>query len=103
MVEDYDLDGDLDIATISYFPDYSRTPEESFIYLENQDDSFIAQTFQESIAGRWLVADRRDFDFDGDMDIILGSSLIMSTLDKNSLSRWKDNPTPLLLLENQTK
>ncbi len=103
MVEDFDLDGDLDIATISYFPDYSRTPEESFIFLENQDNSFIAQTFEESISGRWLVADRRDFDFDGDIDIILGNSLIMSTMDKNLLDRWKDNPVPLLLLENQTK
>ena len=32
---DYDLDGDLDIAAIAFFPDYLHYPEESFVYLEN--------------------------------------------------------------------
>ena len=36
LAEDYDQDGDLDIAAISFFPDYQRSPEESFVYLENQ-------------------------------------------------------------------
>ncbi|MFT7250082.1 MAG: hypothetical protein ACI97P_002864, partial [Arcticibacterium sp.] len=36
MPRDYDLDGDLDIASISYFPDYLSYPQESFVYLENK-------------------------------------------------------------------
>ena len=36
IVLDYYLDGDLDIAAISFFPDYLRYPEESFIYLNNK-------------------------------------------------------------------
>jgi hypothetical protein len=31
MSADFDQDGDLDIAFISYFPDYDHTPHESFI------------------------------------------------------------------------
>jgi len=36
MLRDFDLDGDLDIATILFFTDYSNYPEESSIYLENK-------------------------------------------------------------------
>ena len=35
IVRDFDNDGDLDIATISYFPDFENQPEEGFIYFEN--------------------------------------------------------------------
>ena len=34
MARDFDGDGDLDIAAISFFADYAKHPEESFIYLE---------------------------------------------------------------------
>ncbi|MGZ5135711.1 MAG: FG-GAP repeat domain-containing protein, partial [Flavitalea sp.] len=30
VARDFDFDGDLDLASISYFPDYTNTPEESF-------------------------------------------------------------------------
>ena len=36
IARDFDQDGDLDIAAISFFPDYERSPRESFVYLENQ-------------------------------------------------------------------
>ena len=36
LARDFDSDGDLDIAAISYFPDYVKSPRESFVYLENK-------------------------------------------------------------------
>jgi len=33
VAADFDGDGDLDIAAISFFPDYDKSPEESFVYL----------------------------------------------------------------------
>ncbi len=71
---DFDLDGDLDIAAISFFPDYYSHPEESFVYLENLGDlNFKAHSFPESTNGRWIVMDAADMDADGDVDIALGS------------------------------
>jgi hypothetical protein len=35
MARDFDKDGDLDIAAISFFADYQHRPEEGFVYLDN--------------------------------------------------------------------
>ncbi|MCS1411683.1 MAG: hypothetical protein M2R45_04884 [Verrucomicrobia subdivision 3 bacterium] len=64
---DFDLDGDLDIAAISYFPDYNKAPEESFVLLWNDGAyRFRAQTFPQSYRGRWLTMDAGDLDGDGE-------------------------------------
>jgi hypothetical protein len=45
LAEDFDLDGDLDIAVISMFPDFEGRPEEGFVYLENKGEmQFNAST-----------------------------------------------------------
>ena len=39
--KDFDQDGDLDIAAISFFPDYDAKQPRAFVFMENQgDDSF---------------------------------------------------------------
>ncbi len=106
MANDYDLDGDLDIAAISFFPDYARYPEESFVYLENtgngvyKDYSFIGAT-----DGRWIVMDAADMDEDGDIDIALGSFVgFLAKDDTTGLSqRWLDSSPSVVVLENTIK
>ena len=74
LARDFDGDGDLDIAVNAYFPDYEKSPRESFVLLQNQGDlKFAPFTFRECIGGRWLVMDAGDLDGDGDVDIVLGS------------------------------
>ncbi len=106
MPRDYDLDGDLDIAAISFFPDYASTPEESFVYLENKGNmKFEAYSFPESFKGRWIVMDAEDMDADGDIDLALGSFVYFLPLgDTTGLGqKWLSNGPSIIVLENTTK
>ena len=106
MVRDYDLDGDLDIAAISFFPDYLRYPEESFIYLENKGNlKFDDYSFPEASKGRWVVMDAGDMDADGDIDIALGSFVyFLPQGDTTGLGKkWLINGPSIIVLENTIK
>ena len=38
IARDIDKDGDIDIAAIAYYADFTNQPEEGFVYLENKGD-----------------------------------------------------------------
>lgn len=101
---DYDQDGDIDIAAISFFPDFHGQPEESFVYLENQGDfNFQASTIPDPTLGRWIVMDSGDIDDDGDLDLILGS-LAFEVIPKGDfVDKWVQNGIPFIVLENTLK
>ncbi len=103
MVNDFDLDGDLDIAAISFFPDYLRYPQESFIYLENKGNlTFQDYSFSEATKGRWIVMDAADMDGDGDTDIALGSFVyFIAAGDTTGLGKqWLSTGPSVIVLEN---
>ena len=73
MARDFDKDGDLDIAAIS-FHDNPEKPEDGFVYLENTGNMhFIPHVTADARSGKWLTMDVADLDKDGDDDIMLGS------------------------------
>ncbi|MEO6814503.1 MAG: VCBS repeat-containing protein [Ginsengibacter sp.] len=86
MARDFDGDGDLDIATISFFPDYRNQPLESFVYLKNNGNlNFQPYTFPQANMGRWITMDAGDIDGDGKIDIILGNLSIGPVLMKHAV------------------
>ncbi len=99
---DFDQDGDLDIAAISFFPDYASAPQESFVYLQNEGDlNFVAHTFAEAQDARWLTMDAGDVDLDGDADIVLGAFVRWgSNVPKEVEKRWQQEATSVLILRN---
>ncbi len=105
ITSDFDGDGDLDIAAISFFPDYANSPEESFVYLENLGGmKYQPWSFDQSWRGRWITMDAVDLDGDGDLDLVLGGydrSPFKVREDIQEL--WKTNGTSLLFLRNQGK
>ncbi|WAC09811.1 FG-GAP repeat domain-containing protein [Dyadobacter pollutisoli] len=103
MVSDFDKDGDIDIATIAFFPDLKNKPEETFTYFEqnNADKTFRANAVPVHRDGRWICMDVNDFDGDGDDDIILGN------YSKGFLNQEHVQPSwnvhlPFIVLKNKT-
>lgn len=105
VINDFDGDGDQDIAAISFYPDWENTPQEAFVYFEQTTSgNFKNHTFSQVNSGRWIVMDAADFDSDGDLDLVLGS-LAFEVIPKNLgfLDKWIAAGIPFLVLENTSK
>lgn len=98
---DFDGDGDLDIASISFFPDYTNQPQEGFVLFENRGDSYVATTVENLDLGRWITMEKADYDGDGDEDLILGSLAFETVPVLPKLeSSWINRGIPFIILEN---
>ena len=100
IAHDFDQDGDLDIASISFFPDFDRHPEEGFLYFENVGNQFTPYSVSASSSGRWLVMDASDIDKDGDYDLVLGAYNMNFFVPPRLLDQWSKKDISLLVLIN---
>jgi hypothetical protein len=97
LARDFDGDGDLDVATISFFADYARQPEEGFVYLENRGGlAFRPLTFPESRTGRWLTLEACDLDGDKKTDLLLGNFAAGPSFLRSSFD-WTKGPAFIFL------
>jgi len=100
---DFDNDGDLDIAAISFHPDFASDRRESFVYLRNNGDlDFEAYSSDELNRGRWMVLDAGDIDGDNDIDIVLGASYVQTGMlaYPDVLQELTENGPSVLILQN---
>lgn len=100
---DYDEDGDLDIAAISFFPDFENHPEHGFIYLENRDGSFIPYTTPLAASGRWITMDSADIDSDGDTDILIGALDFPTFVPEKLVKKWGEEKISMLVFRNNLR
>ena len=100
---DFDNDGDIDIASIAFYPDYEKLPEESFIYWENTgNNNYKRYTFNGFADGRWLTMDAGDIDNDGDKDIVLGNAFFpVGYVPPAYISQWQNKAVSIMILENR--
>lgn len=108
IATDFDQDGDVDIATIAFFPDFKNKPYESFMYFENaQVPTKVQLDFKPNALpihknGRWICMDVNDYDGDGDEDIVLGN-FSKGFLNQEQFKADWDIHTPFIVLENQVQ
>ncbi len=102
MARDFDGDGDIDIAAIAFFPDFTHS-EEGFMYFENKGDGFIPQVTPRAAHARWLVMDVADIDQDGDQDVLLGALNFNNGVPQEVFYDWREKKYSLLILRNQFK
>ncbi len=102
VAADFDKDGDLDLATIAFFGDQRSRPAETFLYFEQQKPlQFLPHAVPVSSYGRWICMDVKDWDSDGDPDIVLGNFAKGFQIQRDQKPNW-DTHLPLIVLENQT-
>lgn len=99
---DFDNDGDIDLVSIAFYPDYEKLPEESFIYWENTgNNTYKKSTFNGFDEGRWLTMDAGDMDGDSDKDIIIGSALLpVGLVPLRYIEQWQNRMVSIMVLEN---
>jgi hypothetical protein len=99
---DFDNDGDLDLAAIAYFPDFANAPGNGFLYFEQTPQGFKRYTIKESKNARWLVMETMDTNSDGKMDLILGALDFPFSVPTSHYNYWQTKRTGILILENAT-
>ncbi len=102
IARDFDGDGDIDIATISFFADYKNRPEEGFVYLRNDGNwKFKAISPLQTQQGRWLTMTAGDVNNDGTTDIVLGNFAVAPTFIASKHDFTKVPPILVLLNKPQ--
>ena len=98
MARDFENNGKLDLACISYFADYDHQPQESFVYLKNEGNlKFKPFSIPNIGMGRWICMNVNDLNGDGKLDIILGNCAAPYQNRQDWLSGWMKSPAFVLL------
>ena len=104
-VADFDRDGDLDLASIAFYPNWEAENPETFVYLENRgDEGFVGSGLPREDLGRWMCLDVADVNGDDFPDVLLGGAYIVQGVHSQQrewFSEWARSRPSLLYLENE--
>jgi hypothetical protein len=105
LAEDFDKDGDIDLACSAFFPDFGKLVDESFVYLENTNqDKFTFKPYilKSEIPLKTLALEKADIDGDGDIDIIAGNfAQSPGAVPKDLDAKWKGAKYGITVFTNQ--
>ena len=100
-VEDFDMDGDTDILTISNFGDFTDPKFKSVQLLMNEGELKFKPKYINALPDfRWQTLDVSDYDKDGDLDVFIGSFNFKAGPEESNISD-KENIS-WVKLENKT-
>lgn len=103
LATDFDLDGDVDLATIAFFADFQHHPQENFLYFkQTQPLHFEPYSLPVTAYGRWICMDAKDWDGDGDTDLVLGNFSKGFRNLPHVQPHW-NTKIPFIILENKTR
>jgi hypothetical protein len=103
IADDFDHNGNLDIAVIAFFPDLKYHPQEGFTYLEQTTPGkFMPHEIPVNDYGRWLTMEVADIDHDGNDDVILGnfSTTGRGLVNQTGFTPKWDMHEPIIVLKN---
>lgn len=101
VANDFDGDKDIDIAAVSFFPDFQNSPASGFIYFENINGEFKARSNAVAESGRWLTISAADIDGDLDQDLIVGALNFPNGVPETLSAKWQKENISLLVLRNK--
>ena len=95
----------MDIATVSFHPDFKNHPQEAFvIFINDGKNNFTAHTITQFEEGRWMRFVTADLDGDQDVDILLSAMNIKTPeVPKSVADKWAAADNAIIFLENITK
>ena len=105
LAEDFDKDGDIDLAATSFYAEYAQLKDEAFIYLENTNSEkyrFKTYVHHSEVPVKSLTMEAADIDNDGDTDLLLGNFAFSPVALPNDLkAKWESANYGLIIFENQ--
>lgn len=102
---DFDQDGDMDIAAVSFHPDFTGNPKESFvIFINDGKNNFSRYTIPQYANSRWMRFLTTDIDSDGDIDVLLSAMNIKTPeIPQATAAKWQAANEAIVLVENKLK
>lgn len=90
VARDFDGDGDVDLAAIAFYPDWSHETPQTFAYFENRGGhQFVRSVLPSGDWGHWISLDAADVDGDGHEDLLLGGGYISNGVHTAHRDRYQ--------------
>ena len=104
VAEDFDQDGTIEMAVVSYFADFRNDNRLDWLYFDHlETEEKKVYNLPIPLKGRWLTITSGDVDQDGDLDLLTGSFMFQPGFNYESeINNWTEAWEPFFVLKNQS-